>query len=415
MQNPLSQAKSMRSRLVDIVLSLLAIAGAICLVLVILGLTMNVSIMMFRTGSMEPTISTGSIALVREIPATEMAEGDVVTVDRGEDVLPVTHRVTDITDTDLRSGAVTFIMRGDANDVDDPAPYTTDTVRRAFFAVPGVAPVIQWFQNPLVLGGLTLGTSALVVWAFWPRDNEAPTRKRGAHSAQAIALPVILVLAAPLLASSQTTTTTDVYGDYLRLRSTGDTEQMSNMAPGDSATWVVDIWADTPEPGEIDLELSATGELAEQPDALTTEIVLCAPHPTEITACASGSEAETSHVDTAQLSASSAPFAVGTMTSEDTRRVLVTATLSDSAAVQGTTAVFRLTATGEHEQISVTPDLDSSNISPAPDDPDSDLASTGLSGTLWLIVIAITLIIVGLIITAARARKKPRDEEGDLP
>ena len=50
---------------------------------------------MFKTGSMSPTITAGSVALVREIPASEINVGDVVTVDR-EDALPVTHRVTSI-------------------------------------------------------------------------------------------------------------------------------------------------------------------------------------------------------------------------------------------------------------------------------------------------------------------------------
>src|SRR5690625_3648032 len=138
----------MRARLGDLILSLLAIAGGICILLVVVGLTMNISIMMFRTGSMEPTIPAGSIALVREIPATEMNEGDVVTVDRGNDLLPVTHRVTEITDVDESTGAVTFVMRGDANDTDDPEPYTTETDRRACFSIPGAPPVIQRFQRP---------------------------------------------------------------------------------------------------------------------------------------------------------------------------------------------------------------------------------------------------------------------------
>src|SRR5699024_1237387 len=91
----------------DWLLNLLALAGSVCIVLVILGVVFNVSIMMFRTGSMSPTITAGSIALVREIPATDMAVGDVVTVDRGEDTLPVTHRVVRILDADAGSGVVT--------------------------------------------------------------------------------------------------------------------------------------------------------------------------------------------------------------------------------------------------------------------------------------------------------------------
>lgn len=165
-----SQNKTFGARLGDIVLSVLSVAGALSIIFVIVGLTMNVSIMMFRTGSMDPTIPAGSIALVKEIPATEMNEGDIITVDRGTGLLPVTHRVTDISNVDEATGAVTFVMRGDANDFDDQDPYTATTVQRTFFSIPGIAPVIQQLQNPFVLGGLTLGATALVMWAFWPRN-----------------------------------------------------------------------------------------------------------------------------------------------------------------------------------------------------------------------------------------------------
>ncbi|GAA2028193.1 hypothetical protein GCM10009720_04970 [Yaniella flava] len=394
----------MRSRLGDILLSVLAVAGAICLILVVVGLTMNVSIMMFRTGSMDPTIPAGSIALVREIPAAEMSEGDIVTVDRGDDLLPVTHRVTEITDLDPQSDAVTFVMRGDANNVDDPEPYTAQTVRRVFFSIPGVAPVIQWFQNPLVLGGLTLAASALVVWAFWPRkDEETSAPKRGVHSAQALVLPLALVVAAPLLTSPEES---DVSGEYLRMRSFGDVERMTNLAPGDSATWAVDIWADTPEPDVIDLHLSATGQLAEQPDALTTVVTLCSPHPTATGDCAE--DAQRWEINTPQLADSNVAQPIGTMSTEEPRRVLITATLSDSpgASIQETTAKFRVTAAGSGEELSMTPD--NSESSPTTDDADTGLASTGFTGALWSIAIAVVLIIAGLAITTARGHSLRR-------
>lgn len=171
MRNQSSRTKSLGARLGDVVLSILAVAGGISIILVIVGFTMNVSIMMFRTGSMDPTIPAGSIAVVREIPATDINKGDIITVDRGTGLLPVTHRVTQIDKSDEATGAVIFVMRGDANEYDDPDPYTATTVQRTMFHVPGVAPVIQQLQNPYVLGGLTLGATILVIWAFWPRNE----------------------------------------------------------------------------------------------------------------------------------------------------------------------------------------------------------------------------------------------------
>src|SRR5690606_4283866 len=125
-----------------------------------------------KTGSMSPTITAGSASLVREIPVEDMEVGDIVTVDRGEKVLPVTHRVTEIRSIDESTGAVTFEMKGDANAEKDPDPYTAETVRTVMFSVPGVAPILQQWRNPFLLGGITIAASLLVVWAFWPRRGE---------------------------------------------------------------------------------------------------------------------------------------------------------------------------------------------------------------------------------------------------
>lgn len=55
--------------------------------------------------------------------------------------------------------------------------------------------------------------------------------------------------------------------------------------------------------------------------------------------------------------------------------------------------------------ITGTSDPDKPNISPVAESSDSDLASTGFAGSLWLIAITAALIVVGLIIVAVRARR----------
>ncbi|WP_245579734.1 signal peptidase I [Brevibacterium album] len=157
------------SRLLGAVLNVAAAGGAVCILLVILALVMNVSLILFRTGSMDPTIPQGSLAVVREIPAAEVSVGDIVTVDR-EGKLPVTHRVIDIADTG--GGATRITMQGDANPVPDPAPYDVTSVRTVLFSVPGLAAPVAALGSPYVLGSVTLAVSALVVWALWPRRRE---------------------------------------------------------------------------------------------------------------------------------------------------------------------------------------------------------------------------------------------------
>lgn len=162
--------RSLLRRLGDWTLTALAAAGALCIIAVIAAFAFNITLIMFSTGSMSPAIPAGSVAVVREVPATEIDVGDVVTVER-PNALPITHRVTEILD---RGGAqVTFTMQGDANDQPDPAPYTTDTVRLVLFSVPGLATVISGLQDPVALGVITVLAAILVTWAFWPRRDRA--------------------------------------------------------------------------------------------------------------------------------------------------------------------------------------------------------------------------------------------------
>jgi len=164
-----------------IALDVLALGGLVCILLVIASFVFKISIVMFATGSMSPTIPAGSIALVREVPATEIAVGDVVTVDRSESQqLPVTHRVIEILGED--EGVVTFRMQGDDNADADPEPYVESTVRLVLWSAPGLATVIVQLQNPLVLGGITIGATVLVTWAFWPRERRDEVAAASQHA-----------------------------------------------------------------------------------------------------------------------------------------------------------------------------------------------------------------------------------------
>jgi signal peptidase len=154
-------------------LNLAAAGGLVCILLVVLALVFNVSLIMFKTGSMSPTIPTGSLAVVKQIPAADARVGDVVTVDRPGQ-LPITHRVVSV--AAASGGARELVLKGDANDTIDPAPYTVTTVRTVLWSVPGLAYLIVWFGNPFVIGGLTLGVAALVTWVLWPRAGTATAR-----------------------------------------------------------------------------------------------------------------------------------------------------------------------------------------------------------------------------------------------
>lgn len=65
-----------------------------------------------QTGSMEPTIKTGSYVLIR--PSEELKTGQVVMFDEPGSAVPIVHRVVAV-----NAGGKTLTTRGDANGTDD--------------------------------------------------------------------------------------------------------------------------------------------------------------------------------------------------------------------------------------------------------------------------------------------------------
>lgn len=240
-----------------------------CLVLVILAFVFNLSLIMFKTGSMSPAIPAGSLSLVREVSATEIKVGDIVTVDRPA-ALPITHRVTSVAEAPSSAERI-ITMKGDANEAEDPFPYTVSSVRIVLASVPNLAYGIVWLQNPWVLASLTLGASALVTWAFWPRalsgqnsdEQESPLplpeqSRNGSQSGLALLIAPLalgLTLAGPIPAATEDVTTSG----HLKMTSVGDHEAMARLVPGEPVHWQVGVTAEGSEPGDIRIELASQG------------------------------------------------------------------------------------------------------------------------------------------------------------
>lgn len=165
---------SLWSKIENILLSALAVLGAVCIVATVAAFAFNISLIMFKTGSMSPTIPTGSLAVVKEIPASEIKVGDVITVSRGEGELPVTHRV--LSTAPIGGSTYSVEMKGDANDGPDPRPYEVTEVRKVYWHVPGLAYAVAAVSQPKYMAAITLAASLLVVWAFWPRPHDTKSR-----------------------------------------------------------------------------------------------------------------------------------------------------------------------------------------------------------------------------------------------
>ena len=122
---------------------------------------------------------------MQEIPAQDVEVGDVVTVDRGAGLLPITHRV--VAATPQVDGTTSLTLQGDANEAPDATDYRVTTVRIVLASIPGLAMFVASLSHPLVLAITTLVVSVLVGWAFWPRRPETSlmVERRGEHVAPA--------------------------------------------------------------------------------------------------------------------------------------------------------------------------------------------------------------------------------------
>lgn len=101
------------------------------------------------TGSMEPTIKTGDLILVKESDSFEV--GDVVVYQSGR--ILVVHRIMEI-------DGETAILRGDANNADD-APIELSQIKgRVFGCIPYMGTVARILKTPwataLLIGGAVL-------------------------------------------------------------------------------------------------------------------------------------------------------------------------------------------------------------------------------------------------------------------
>lgn len=140
----------------------------------VFSLATGAQVVVFKTGSMSPTMPTGSAAISLPVTADQIRVGDVITVTRPGESLPVTHRVVDLGPMDGPSREIT--LKGDANAEPDSRPYHVTQALRVRWAVPGLGPALAIVKTPAVMAVLTIVVAALIVAAFWPRPEEDDDR-----------------------------------------------------------------------------------------------------------------------------------------------------------------------------------------------------------------------------------------------
>ena len=116
------------------------------------------------SGSMEPTIPTGSLCLVNiRRPYAQIEEGDVIVYVRKSDGLRIIHRVVAVSDAGL-------VTRGDANSIDDGLSTTAENYYgTSLFHIPVLGKLAMKAKTPV---GLAIIGAALIAVIVWPAEGK---------------------------------------------------------------------------------------------------------------------------------------------------------------------------------------------------------------------------------------------------
>jgi signal peptidase I len=161
-------------RLHNRLLTVGAILGALCLLVALVGIVLGAKPLVFRSGSMSPTIPTGSLGISLPVGAAEIGTGDVISVENTTGVR-ITHRVVS---TKTSGGTAIVTLRGDANEFADSEPYVLSKADRLVLAVPVLGYVVAWLSSPaaMFVGGLF--TAFLLYLAFGSARSRRPEGSR---------------------------------------------------------------------------------------------------------------------------------------------------------------------------------------------------------------------------------------------
>lgn len=141
----------------------LALSGGALTILLIVGLGMALGFraLIVRSGSMEPTVSTGDVVVTRLVRPSAVSKGDIVTFqDPSRAGELVTHRVVK---TRRDGDVVSFVTRGDANSGQEEWSVDADgTVGAMAFRIPKAGYLLAWLRTPVVRISLVVGAALIL-------------------------------------------------------------------------------------------------------------------------------------------------------------------------------------------------------------------------------------------------------------
>ena len=160
-----------------ICLVLLGIA-TVLLLISILPVPGNFKVKIVLSGSMEPTIKTGSIVVVK--PADDYKIGDIVTFQKRIDKEPTTHRIEEIR---VVGGSPIYTTKGDANNAEDRGEIQKEEIiGKVLFSIPYLGYIINFIQKPIGFSLIIVLPAIVIVYdeakKIWKEITKLKNKKK---------------------------------------------------------------------------------------------------------------------------------------------------------------------------------------------------------------------------------------------
>ena len=161
--------------LIIVLISVIALA----LIISILPIPGNIKILSVLSGSMEQTIQTGSVVIIK--PVVQYRIGDIITFRQGQkNQTPTTHRIYDIR---LQTGQPIYITKGDANNAPDIKEISpSDILGQVMFSVPLAGYIIDFAKKPIGFMLIIIIPAAVIIYDEVKKIYEEIRKKKKAKN-----------------------------------------------------------------------------------------------------------------------------------------------------------------------------------------------------------------------------------------
>lgn len=182
-------------RLISVVVTVLMVGACVLAALMVLPTLLGYERYVIVSGSMEPTLSVGTIVYDEVVPVEDISVGDIITFvpppEYGIDD-PVTHRVVQVAKVNVGRAdeQLTFRTKGDANDAMDPWRMVLDGPDQGrvahhlpYLGYFYLALQVRWVQV-LVIVIPAIALVAYVLITMWRVSGDAIKEERAQAQAQ---------------------------------------------------------------------------------------------------------------------------------------------------------------------------------------------------------------------------------------